>query len=34
VKRLDGWNAVFLITIVLTIVAAIKFQPGALVAAS
>jgi len=32
-KRLDGWNAI-LITIVLTIVAAIKFRPEALVAAT
>jgi hypothetical protein len=34
VKRLDGWNSIFLITIVLTIVAAIKFRPEALVAAT
>jgi hypothetical protein len=33
-KRLDGRNAIFLITIVLAILAAIKFRPEALVAAA
>jgi hypothetical protein len=33
-KRLAGWNAIFLITTVLMILAAIKFRPGALVAAA